>query len=153
MKKGKGKVNAATKFEENIGLVYIYPGIKEESLDGYKGLVLTGTGLGNLPLRLFDKIKTLKIPVVIAAETIYGRVHPLVYTNLRQLSIKLGCIFAEDMTPETAYVKLGWVLGQTTNLEEIKALLLKNIAGEFLEREIPIAFNYNIDELLKNNKL
>jgi hypothetical protein len=31
--------------------------------------------------------------------------------------------------------------------------LLTNIAGEFLEREIPIAFNYNIDELLKTNKL
>ena len=34
-----------------------------------------------------------------------------------------------------------------------KDLLLTNIAGEFVEREITIAFNYNIDELLRNNKL
>jgi hypothetical protein len=45
------------------------------------------------------------------------------------------------------------VLGQTSNSKEIKDLLLTNIAGEFVEREIPIAFNYNIDELLRNNKL
>jgi hypothetical protein len=57
------------------------------------------------------------------------------------------------LLPEVAFIKLGWVLGQTQDPTEIKRLLLKNIAGEFIEREVPIAFNYNIDELLKNNKL
>ena len=83
-KKAEGKVKAETKFEENTGLIWVYPGIKSESLDGYKGLVIAATGLGNLPQRLFNKIDKLKIPVVIAPETIYGRVHPLVYTNLRK---------------------------------------------------------------------
>ena len=38
------------------------------------------------------------------------------------------------MLSETAYVKLGWVLANTKNLEEAKALMLKNIAGEISER-------------------
>jgi len=136
------KVKAETKFEDDVGLIYVYPGIKSESLDGYKGLVLTATGLGNIPLRLFKKIEKLKIPVVLAAETIYGRVHPLVYTNVRQLSMKLNCIFAEDMTPETAYVKLGYVLAKTTDKKKVKELMLTNIAGEITDRTLTKEFLY-----------
>jgi glutamyl-tRNA(Gln) amidotransferase subunit D len=82
------------------------------------------------------------IPVVIATQTLYGRVHPLVYSALRNLSIKLKCIFVEDMLPETAYVKLGWVLGHTTKLEEVKEMMLKNTAGEISGRHQPDSFLY-----------
>jgi len=141
-KRSEGKVKAETKFEENVGLIYLYPGIKSESLDGYEGIVLTATGLGNLPQRLFKKIEKLDVPVVIAAETIYGRVHPLVYTNLRQLSIRLGCIFVEDMHPETAYVKLCYVLAKTKDKNKVKELMLSNIAGEITERSLDKEFLY-----------
>ena len=136
---------AEIKFEENIGLIYSYPGIKEESLDGYNGLVISATGLGNIPQRLFGKIKEViqqDIPVVIAAETIYGRVHPLVYANLRELSIRLGCIFAEDMLPETAYVKLGYVLTKTRDMKKIKQLMHTNMAGEITDRDEEKTFLY-----------
>ena len=136
------KVKTETEIEEDVGLIYIYPGIKSESLEGYKGLVLTATGLGNLPLRLFKKIEKLNIPVVLAAETIYGRLHPLVYTNVRQLSMKLNCIFAEDMTPETAYVKLCYVLSKTQNKNKVKELMLTDIAGEIKERSLDKEFLY-----------
>ena len=71
---------------------------------------------------------------MIASQTLYGRTHPYVYTNLRKLSIQLDCIFVEDLSPETAYVKLGWVLGHTKDKEKVKELMLTNIAGEFNER-------------------
>ena len=74
-----------------------------------------------------------------------------VYSTGRELQ-NLGVIPGRNLLPEVGYVKLGWVLGQTRNPEEIKSLLMQNIAGEFIEREIPIAFNYNIDEFLKNKK-
>jgi hypothetical protein len=57
------------------------------------------------------------------------------------------------MIPEVGYVKLGWVLGQTNDLKEAEELLMTNIAGELLPREKPIAFNYDIDSLLRNNEL
>ena len=81
----------------------------------------------------------MNIPIIIAPQTIYGRVHPLVYANLRELSIKLNCIFAEDMTPETAYVKLGWALAQKG---DIKELMLTNIAGEITHRSKEGTFLY-----------
>jgi glutamyl-tRNA(Gln) amidotransferase subunit D len=43
-------------------------------------------------------------------------------------------IYLEDMLSETAFVKLGWVLGKTTKREEVKKLMLENFAGEFSER-------------------
>ena len=38
-----------------------------------------------------------------------------------------------DMTPETAYVKLAWALGQTDKLDEVKDIIQTNIAGELNE--------------------
>jgi len=43
---------------------------------------------------------------------------------------KLGVIYTEDMLPETAYIKLGWILGHTQNSKEVKHLIQTNIAGE-----------------------
>ena len=82
------------------------------------------------------------MPVVIASQTIYGRVHPYVYTNLRKLSVQLNCIFAEDMLPETAYIKLGWVLPQAKTIDEVKEMMLTNYAGEISERTDEKAFLY-----------
>ena len=41
-----------------------------------------------------------------------------------------------DWTPETAYVKLCWVLGHTKNMKKIKEEMLTNIVGEISERSI-----------------
>ena len=42
---------------------------------------------------------------------------------------------AENMLPETAYIKLGWVLGQTDDPEEVKRLMLTPINDEITPRE------------------
>jgi glutamyl-tRNA(Gln) amidotransferase subunit D len=57
-----------------------------------------------------------------------------VYDTGRDLMAK-GIIPAENMLPEVAYVKLAWVLGQTTDLGKVKDLMLTPIAGEITERE------------------
>jgi len=141
------KVKAATKFEEKIALVYVYPGANPEIMDyyinkGYKGIVIGATALGHTPknfLKQIEKAVKKDIPVVIATQTLYGRVHPLVYARLRQLSIKLKCIFAEDMLPETAYTKLGYVLA---NYKKVKEKMLENISGEITKRSIDKTFLY-----------
>jgi glutamyl-tRNA(Gln) amidotransferase subunit D len=46
------------------------------------------------------------------------------------------------MLPETAYIKLGWVLGQVKDYEKVKELMLKNIKNEFSERLTPDMFLY-----------
>lgn len=148
--KNKGKVFVDDRFEPKTALIQVYPGMDPEIIDfyvkkGYKGIVLAATALGHTPKNIMPNIKKAidkNIPVIIASQTLYGRVHPLVYTRLRELSIKLKCIFAQDMLPETAYVKLGWVLGQTTNIDKVKELMLTNIAGEITARSDEKTFLY-----------
>ncbi len=47
---------------------------------------------------------------------------------------KLGVIYLEDMLPETALVKLGWVLGHKVGKDKIREMMLENISGEFNKR-------------------
>ena len=136
-------------------MVHVYPGINPDILDfylekKYRGIVIAGTGLGhvstsNPKYQLIKKLKELidkGVSVAIAPQTIYGRVHPYVYSPLRKLSIELKCIFVEDMLPEVAYIKLGWVLGHTEKMEEIKKMMLTNYAGEITERSDEKSFLY-----------
>jgi len=66
-----------------------------------------------------------------AAQTIYGRLNPLVYSTGREL-LDSGIIYLEDMLAETAFVKLGWVLGHKE--WNVKEKMLENVAGEFNNR-------------------
>ncbi|MFX1571285.1 MAG: Glu-tRNA(Gln) amidotransferase subunit GatD [Promethearchaeota archaeon] len=159
-KRSKSVTKAMISFEKKIALIYSYPEIDSELVEfyidkGYKGIVFAGTGLGHLPTTLYNPIERAiqeGMTLLMTTQTLHGFVGMNVYSTGRELQ-NLGVIPGKNLLPEVALVKLGWVLGQTNNPEEIKSLLLENIAGEFLEREIPIAFNYNIDNLLKNNKL
>ncbi|MFX1450778.1 MAG: Glu-tRNA(Gln) amidotransferase subunit GatD [Promethearchaeota archaeon] len=159
-KRSKLETKTQIEFEKKIALIYSYPGTDSELINfyidkGYKGIVLAGTGLGHVSTNLYDSIKIAiqqGLTVLMTTQTLHGFVGMNVYSTGREL-LNIGVIPGKNMLPEVAYVKLGWVLGQTNNPEEIKALLSQNIAGEILEREIPIAFNYNIDELLRTSKL
>jgi glutamyl-tRNA(Gln) amidotransferase subunit D len=140
------KVIADVKFEPKIALLKAYPGSEPEILEilakkGYKGFVIEGTGMGHVPtiaekswIPSIKKLVKDGIPVVIAPQTIYGRINTDVYTNLRILYHEAKAIPAEDMLPEVAYVKLGWILGHTKDLEKVREMMLTNIAGEITDR-------------------
>ena len=159
-KRNNQEFRALTNFEKKVALIYYYPGMENELIDfyidnGYKGIVLAGTGLGHVSTHLYESIQRAiqeGILVLMTTQTLHGFVGMNVYSTGRQLQ-NMGVISGKNMLPEIGYVKLGWVLGQTNDPKVIKEMLLKNIAGEFIERELPIAFNYNIDHLLKNKKL
>lgn len=138
-----------TRMSQNVAMQYIYPGIKPQAisaLSNYDGVVLAGFGLGHLPVNLagdpslqsiLPEVKGLigsGIPVVFASQTINGRVDMLVYSNQRAL-LEAGVIGQLcDMTPETAYVKLMWVLGHEKKMERVRELMEKNLVGEISER-------------------
>jgi glutamyl-tRNA(Gln) amidotransferase subunit D len=145
----KRKLKLDTKINSNVGLIYFHPGIKPEFIESlakfYDGIVIAGTGLGHVSTNPFkDKyakslIPSLKklissgIPVVIAPQTIFGRINLNVYTAGRLLNeigvIGDGC----DWLPEVALVKLMFVLGHTKKMEKVKKLMLTNMAGEISE--------------------
>ena len=59
-----------------------------------------------------------------------GRVSMTVYDSGRDL-LELGIVPLENMIPETALVKAMWAYGNSSNADEIKELMLRNIASEF----------------------
>ena len=131
-------------FSEEVALVKFYPGLDPAVIDWYvensrKGLLLEGTGLGHFSKYCFDAIRNAVghgLVVALASQCIWGRVNMNVYDTGRDL-LTLGVIPLEDMFPETALVKLMWVLGQTSDTKEAKKLLKTNIAGEFSPRTMP----------------
>jgi glutamyl-tRNA(Gln) amidotransferase subunit D len=136
-------------FSDKVALVKFYPGINPAIIDwyvdnGYKAIVLEGTGLGHVAKTLFQPIKRAVdegVTVAMASQCIWGRVNMNVYETGRDL-LALGVVPLEDMLAETATVKLMWIYGQTDDPEEAKRLLKTNIAGEFSLRTI-----YAIEEI------
>jgi len=140
----KRKLILKPKFSENVALIKFYPGFNPKIIDwqvknGAKGLILEGTGLGHVSKYCFESIKDAianEVIVGLSSQCIWGRVNMNVYDTGRDL-LNMGVIPLEDMLPETALVKLMWILGQTSDPEEAKYLLTTNIVGEISPRTLP----------------
>lgn len=138
---GTGELDVT--FNDKIALIKPYPGQTPDILDyyrmhGYKGLVIEMFGLGHVPsgdaehswLSAIRKAVREGLVICGASQTINGRLNPFVYSTGREFE-KTGVIFLEDMLAETAFVKLGWVLGHRGWKEKAKEKMLENVAGEF----------------------
>ncbi len=129
-------------FEEKVSIVYYYPNMKPDIIDslidnGYRGIVIAGTGLGHVNKPLYpalEKAREKGVAVYMTVQTLWGYVQMYVYDTGRDI-MGLGVIPAENMLPEVAYIKLGWALGQTTDLEEVRRIMLTPVADEITERE------------------
>lgn len=148
-KRTKEKTRADIRFEEKVCLIKFYPGQDPDILEyyrkrGYKGIVIEMLGLGHVSTsesrknwtKKIKEIQNRGIVICATAQTIYGRLDPLVYSVGREL-LDSGVIYLEDMLAEAALVKLGWVLGHkewAKNKEEVREKMLENISGEFNDR-------------------
>lgn len=134
-------------FEEKVALVKIFPNIKSEVIEslineGYRGIVLEGTGLGHTPESLLPSIEKAiheGIPVAMTSQCIFGRINMRVYSTGRDL-LDLGVFSAEDMLPETAFVKMMWILDKTQEMGEVESLMKQNLSGEISAQSRPDIF-------------
>lgn len=129
-------------FEEKVSIVYYYPNMQPDIIDslvdnGYKGIIIAGTGLGHVNKPLYPAIERAAkkgVHIYMTVQTLWGYVHMFVYDTGRDLMAK-GIVPAENMLPEVAYIKLGWVLGQTSDPEEVRRLMLTPINDDITPRE------------------
>jgi glutamyl-tRNA(Gln) amidotransferase subunit D len=129
-------------FEEKVAIVYYYPNMRPDIIEslvdnGYRGIVIAGTGLGHVNKPLYPALKKAcdkGISVYMTVQTLWGYVQMYVYETGREI-MQLGVVPAYNMLPEVAYVKLGWALGQTEDPERVKDIMLTPIANEITERE------------------
>ena len=150
--KRKGKIPEVREFKENleIGFFKAHPNMYADEIlayKGYDGLIIEGTGLGHISINEIDKhtkentaiytaikeLITAGTLVAMTTQTIYGEIDMNVYSTGRKL-LDIGVLGNYcDMTPETAYVKLAWLL---SNYPKHKAqeLYSQNISGEISKK-------------------
>jgi len=139
VKRGTHKLALHDKLEPHCALVQFYPGMAPELLnayEGYKGLVLAGTGLGHVSTALIPGIKKLiagGTQVVMTSQCMHGRVCDRVYDTGRDL-LNAGVIEGGDMLPEVALVKQMWVLGNEKDPEKAAAMMAADLKGECMRR-------------------
>ena len=129
-------------FEEKVTIQYYYPNFQPDIIDGladmgYRGLVMAGTGLGHVNKPIYPAIKRAiekGMTVVMVVQTRWGFAQMYVYDTGRDL-LDLGIIPLDNMLPETAYMKLGWVLGQTDDPERIRQMMTTPVNHETTPRE------------------
>ncbi|MFB6077335.1 MAG: hypothetical protein ABEK12_04360, partial [Candidatus Nanohaloarchaea archaeon] len=145
-----GEFELRTELNTDVGMIKSLPGIDHDLLDAMvdrDGVVLEGTGLGHFPVNSFDEHTEHHADIldtiaeiagegvaVMASQCINGRVN----MNIYQYGVKIkeaGVISAGTMTPEIAYVKLMWSLGQADSDEEAAELFRTDVAGEIVDRE------------------
>ncbi len=138
-----------------IGMLKTHPNMYAAEFavyENFDGLVIEGFALGQAPINHVDEftaehkkilaaIKGLskKMPVVMASQSIYGRLQMNVYSTARDLQAAGVIGNLSDMTPETTFIKLAWLLSNCKKAE-VKELITKNLRGEISERTEPSAF-------------
>jgi len=136
------KVKVTPFFEERVAIVYYYPNMHPDIIDsltdnGYKGIVIAGTGLGHINKPVYPAIKRAVekgVHIYMTVQTLWGFVHMFVYDTGRDL-MSMGIVPGENLLPEVAYIKLGWALGQTQDREKVRELMLTPVAGDITAGE------------------
>lgn len=129
-------------FEERVTILYYYPGMNPDLVDaivdkGYRGIVIAGTGLGHVNKPLYPALKraiTSGVHVVMTVQTLWGYAQMYVYDTGRDL-LDIGVVPLENMLPETAFMKLSWVLGHTDDRTSVMNMMRQPISHEITDRE------------------
>ncbi len=141
------KLKLRPKFEPMVALIKTYPGIDKGLIhflinNGYRGIVLEGTGLGHVPESIHSSIATAidsGVVVTMTSQCLFGRVNMNVYRPGVEL-LQLGVIPCENTLPETALVKLMWLLANEKNPDRVKLMMNENLVGELTPRSSPSSY-------------
>jgi len=135
-------VRIDTGHDDRVTILYYYPGMKADLVDalvekGYRGIVIAGTGLGHVNSPLYPALEravAAGVHVVMTVQTLWGFAQMYVYETGRDL-LDIGVVPLDNMLPETALMKLGWVLGHADDHDHVMEMMRTSINHEITERE------------------
>jgi glutamyl-tRNA(Gln) amidotransferase subunit D len=139
VRRGTHQLALHDKLEPHCALVQFYPGMSPDILkayEGYKGIIIAGTGLGHVSTALIPGLVHLinaGTMVVMTSQCMNGRICDRVYDTGRDL-LAAGVIEGGDTLPEAALVKLMWVLANEKDREKATALMQRDLKGECTRR-------------------
>jgi glutamyl-tRNA(Gln) amidotransferase subunit D len=137
----RSPLTACTDLEPRVIPLRIYPGFNPDLLVAlvedfkYRGIILEGYGDGTMPsgdrYSLLPSIAevTRKGVCVCITSSVLGPATTGVYASSRELT-NAGALPLHDMTTESAIVKLMWALGNSNSIDQTKAIMHQNLAGE-----------------------
>lgn len=131
---------AYKKLNENVALIKIYPGLKEEyframlSMNGLKGVVLETFGSGNAPTEdwFIDALKHAIEKGIIIYNVTQCKAGAVVmghYETSAHLA-EIGVISGHDITTESAIAKFMFLLGNFEDKRQIINMLTNSLRGE-----------------------
>jgi glutamyl-tRNA(Gln) amidotransferase subunit D len=136
------RVVVDTAYDDRVTILYYYPGMKPDLVDalvekGYRGIVIAGTGLGHVNQPLYPALEravAAGVHIVMTVQTLWGFAQMYVYETGRDL-MDIGVVPLDNMLPETALMKLGWVLGHTSDHERVMEMMRTPVNHEITGRE------------------
>lgn len=128
------------KIDDKVFLLKIYPGMDPSILktlaEKYHGLVIEAFGMGNFPILgktsfapFIKKLTNQGKIIISSSQCLYSSINMKKYIGGKKI-LNAGAIPSDKMTPETALVKLMWILGQTKERRIVRQLFEQNLAGE-----------------------
>jgi glutamyl-tRNA(Gln) amidotransferase subunit D len=136
------QVRIDTAHDDRVTILYYYPGMHPDLVDalvekGYRGIVIAGTGLGHVNAPLYPALEraiAAGVHIVMTVQTLWGFAQMYVYDTGRDL-LDIGIVPLDNMLPETALMKLGWVLGHTNYRDQVMEMMRTPVNREITERE------------------
>ncbi|MEK6957863.1 MAG: asparaginase [archaeon] len=141
-KRSNSKPALYNKLEPRVAILKVYPGFDGKRVTrmvdyGMRGIIIEGYGLGNIPLLGNGMAEAIKyankknVAIAITSDCSLGSGWKCIYEAEIGARLKgMKAIPVYDMLTETAYVKLMWVLAQTTKYAEVKKMMQKSYVGE-----------------------
>lgn len=128
--------------EKRCSLIKFHPGLDPDILNyyinkQYKGIILECVGMGHVSddwIPFIEKATRKEILIVITSQCPYGRVGCNIYESGMKI-LNAGAIEGEDLLSEVALVKLMWLFGNYSSIEDIKSLMCKNLIGDIEPQE------------------
>ena len=139
-----GTLSVSEKMDTNVVIIKIFPGITRKvlhamlSVDGLRGAVLETFGSGNAPTyewfieELSEAIKR-GVTIVNVTQCMSGSVEMWRYDTGVHLK-QIGVVSGYDITTEAAVTKLMYLLGNYTDVGEVRMMLNKSLRGEISVR-------------------